>query len=310
MKLVFMGTPHFAKEFLEHLYLKKTFDIKGVYTQTPKKANRGQKINPSAVYRFAKEKNLNIHHPENFSKSEIDKLKKINPDVIVVVSYGLILPKEVLDIPCCGSVNVHASLLPKWRGAAPIHRSIINGDTKTGISIMKIVEGLDEGPTYLQTEIRISQNDTYEDIYNNLIDIGKQTLDIYFSGKEPYTHILPIPQDHKLATYAKKISKSEIEINFQDNAFTAHKKICAFSPKPGAWFSLDSKKYKIFETEFIAEDKLKDFKNSKKLILSFKKDYLLVKKIQKEGKNIISVEDFERGNLNELKNIKKNFSKY
>ena len=303
--IVFMGTPEFAKEFLEHTYINKNFNIKAVYTQPPKKAHRGQKISSSSVYNFAKEKNLKVFCPTNFSLSEIDNIKKIKPDVILVVAYGLILPNEVLRIPTCGAVNVHASILPKWRGAAPIHRCIMNGDEKTGISIMKIEEGLDEGPTYLQSEIKIGLNDTFEDVYNNLIDVGKATLDIYFSTHQPY---LPTPQDPKLASYAKKITKEEMQIDFKDTAFKAHKKVCALSPKPGAWFILGSDKYKVFDTEFVPFDKFEKIDKSKNLILSFKKDFLLVKKIQKEGKNIISISEFERGYSSELQNIKKKFS--
>jgi len=303
--VVFMGTPEFARVFLEHLYVKKNFNIKGVFTQPPKKSHRGQKINPSPVYRFAKEKNLEVFCPTSFSSSVIDTIKKINPEVIVVVAYGLILPPEVLRMPSCGSVNVHASMLPKWRGAAPIQRSIMNGDNKTGISIMKMEEGLDEGPTYLQSEIKIEENDTYEDVCKNLLDVGKISLDIFFSEHKPY---LPLPQDPNKVTYAKKIEKSEMQINFDETAFVAHKKVCAFSPKPGAWFVLGSDKYKIFNTEFISSDKITNFNKSKELILAFKKDYLLVKKIQKEGKNIMSIDDFERGYLKELNNIRKQLS--
>ena len=149
----------------------------------------------------------------------------MKPDVIAVVAYGLILPKEVLVIPSCGAFNVHASLLPRWRGAAPIHRSIMNGDNKTGISIMRLEEGLDTGPTYIQSEIKIGENDNYEDVYNNLVKVGKETLDIYFSSHQTYS---PIPQNTKLATYANKIKKNEIQINFNESAFIVHKKVCAF----------------------------------------------------------------------------------
>ena len=300
-----MGTPEFAKEFLEHIYNKKNFNIKAVYTQPPRKAHRGQKINFSSVYKFAEEKKLNIICPESFSSSEIDAIKKIKPDVILVVAYGLILPAEVLRIPSCGAVNVHASMLPRWRGAAPIHRSILDGDETTGISIMKIEEGLDEGPTYLQSEIKIGINDNFNDVFNNLVDVGKVTLDLFFSSHQPY---LPTPQNPKLVTYAKKINKNDMQINFKDTAFKAHKKVCAFSPKPGAWFMLGSDKYKIFNTELILSDKIKNSDKSKNLILSFSKDYLLVKKIQKEGKNIMSVDEFQRGYSKEFENIKNNLS--
>ncbi len=302
--ILFMGTPHFAKEFLKHVCSSKEYNIKAVYTQPPKKSHRGQKINLSPVHEFAKKNKINVFCPTKFSTEDILNIKKINPDVILVVAYGVILPKEVLKIPCCGAVNVHASLLPKWRGAAPIQRAIMNGDKLTGISIMKMVEKLDEGPTYLQSEIQINENDTYDKIYNNLIDVGKETLDYYFSGHQPY---LPVDQNDELASYANKITKKDMQINFDETAFTAHKKICAFSPKPGAWFILDSCKYKIYETKFIKNENFKKYDKSENLILSFKKDYLLIKKIQKEGKNIMSIEDFGRGYSKELKEIKEKF---
>ena len=299
-----MGTPKFGKEFLEHIYLSKNFSVQAVYTQPPKKSNRGQKLNLSPVHKFAKENRINIFCPEKFSKIDIENIKKINPDVILVVAYGVILPNEVLSIPCCGCVNVHASLLPKWRGAAPIERSILSGDTKTGISIMKVVEELDHGPVYLQSEISIKENDTYEEVSRNLINVGKKTLDMYFSG-----HLYPtVPQNHKLATYAKKIKKNELEIDFNNEAYLEHKKVCAFTPKPGACFTLDSVKYKIFATKFIAKDKIKDFNKDENLILSFKKDYLLIEKIQKEGKNIMSTKEFGRGYPDLLQKIKKKLS--
>ena len=304
LKILFMGTPQFGKEFLEHIYLSKNFSVQAVYTQPPKKSNRGQKLNLSPVHKFAKENKINIFCPEKFSKIDIENIKKINPDVILVVAYGVILPNEVLSIPCCGCVNVHASLLPKWRGAAPIERSIMSGDTKTGISIMKVVEELDHGPVYLQSEISIKENDTYEEVSRNLINVGKKTLDMYFSG-----HLYPtVPQNHKLATYAKKIKKNELEIDFNNEAYLEHKKVCAFTPKPGACFTLDSVKYKIFATKFIAKDKIKDFNKDENLILSFKKDYLLIEKIQKEGKNIMSTKEFGRGYPEQLQKIKKKLS--
>ena len=302
--IVFMGTPDFAKEFLKHIHSNKDFNIKGVYTQPPRKSERGQKVNLSEVHKFANENNLNVFYPTKFSDVEVDNLKKIKPDVILVVAYGLILPEEVLMIPSCGAVNVHASLLPKWRGAAPIQRSIMNGDKITGISIMKMEKGLDEGPTYLQTQIPIRENDTYGDIFKTLIEAGKQTLDVYFERHQPFW---PIQQDTSLATYARKIEKSEMKIDFTDTAIKAHKKVCAFSPKPGAWFEVNACKYKIFNTEFISEKKINNFLKTEKLILPFKKDFLLVNKIQKEGRNIMKIEDFARGQSTDLKKIKLKF---
>ena len=303
--IVFMGTSDFAREILEHLYLKKNFNIKAVYTQPPRKSERGQKINPSAVHKFADEKKIKIFCPSKLSDSDVQNIKKIKPDNLIVVSYGLILPLKVIEIPSCGAINVHTSMLPRWRGAAPIHRSIINGDKTTGVSIMNIEEGLDEGSTYMQSEINIGKNDTFEVVYNNLVDVSKATLDRFFSTE---SHLVPTRQDHRIATYAKKIKKSEMQINFEDDVNLAHNKIRAFSPKPGAWFLFNSKKYKIFKSELISEDQIDNYKKKKNLILKFKNGFLLAKNMQKEGKKIMSVQDFERGQPNELKAIRKKLS--
>ena len=240
--IVFMGTSDFAKEILEYLYLKKNFHIKAVYTQPPRRSKRGQKINLSPVHKFADEKKIKVFSPSKLSDVDVQNIEQIKPDNLIVVSYGLILPLKVIRIPSCGAINVHASMLPKWRGAAPIHRAILNGDTNTGISIMKIEEGLDQGPTYMQSAIEIGKNDTFKVVYNNLVDVGKATLDKFFSID---VHLMPVKQNNLMATYAKKIEKSEIQINFNDEVMTAHNKIRAFSPKPGAWFLFNSRKYKI-----------------------------------------------------------------
>ena len=300
-----MGTPFFAVPILKSLY-QNGYPISVVYTRPPQKSQRGQKINKSPIQGISETLNLEFRTPTSLknNKEEYKYLKELNADIAIVVAYGQIIPNEILNLTKKGFINIHASLLPKWRGAAPIHRSIMNGDTSTGISIMRLVEGLDEGPTYIQSEIGIEQNNTYEDVYNNLIDVGKQTLDIFFSGHTTYS---PVPQNHKLATYAKKITKDEMRINFSDTAFLNHKKVCAFSPKPGAWFECNSQKYKIFSTEIITENNLKNFFETKKLILPFKKDYLIVKKIQKEARDVMTIEDFERGYPEEFNNIKKNF---
>ena len=304
LNILFMGTPQFAKEFLEHFVKNKEFKVSAVYTRPPKKSHRGKKINLSAVHEFAEKSNIPVFTPEKFSEKDILNIKKINPEVIFVAAYGIILPLKILNIPSCGAVNLHASLLPKWRGAAPIHRSIMNGDSKTGISIMKIEEGLDSGPTYLKTEIPIDINDTHEDVYKNLVYAGKISVDNYFLGNK---RLFPVPQNHNLATYAKKIQKKEMQINFDNDAFSEHKKICAFSPNPGAWFEINSIKYKVYDTEFLSKEKIKQVEKSKNTILKFKTGYLIIKKIQKEGRNIMSVNEFIRGYPKEFEKIKKKY---
>ena len=157
-KIVFMGTPEFSVPTLESL-VNSNNQILAVYSQPPSKANRGQKITPSRVEAFAKEHSLNLRTPDNLNNDkEYNYLKKLNPDIVVVIAYGKIIPKKFLDLPKHGFINVHASLLPKWRGAAPIQRAIMNLDNQTGISIMKIVEELDAGPVMQQDKIQINEN--------------------------------------------------------------------------------------------------------------------------------------------------------
>tara|TARA_Y100000590_G_scaffold237217_1_gene266991 strand:- start:118 stop:1044 length:927 start_codon:yes stop_codon:yes gene_type:complete len=301
-KIVFMGTSDFAKEFLEHFYSQDNFSIAAVFTQPPRKSDRGQKIKLSPVHKFANEKKIKVFCPKKLTKEDSENLKKIKPDNLIVVAYGLILPLDFLVIPPCGAINIHASMLPKLRGAAPIERAILNGDSSTGISIMKIEKGLDEGPTYMQSEIQIGKNETYKDVYENLLEVGKKTVDKFFSND---FHLLAVEQNSKLATYAKKIDKKETEINFDKDVLDIHNKIRAFSPKPGAWFKLGSRKYKVFDSEIITNREVKKF--NKNLILKSNKNLLVIKKIQKEGKNVMSIDEFGRGQNQELESIKNFF---
>ena len=173
LNVVFMGTPNFSVPTLD-LLVKNKFNIKKVYTQPPKKSKRGQKINPSPVEEFCKKKKINFKNPSNLnSEEEFENFKLTNPDVVIVVAYGQIIPKKFLNLAKLGFINIHASLLPKWRGAAPIQRAIMSGDEKLGISIMKIEEKLDSGPVLASKELSLDQNDTHGEIekktfYNGL----------------------------------------------------------------------------------------------------------------------------------------------
>ena len=245
-KIVFMGTPEFSIPTLE-LLISSKFDITAVYTQPPSKANRGQKNFSFKHRNFFKKKLLNVKTPKNLNnEEEFEYFKNLKPDLVVVVAYGKIIPKKFLDLPKFGFINLHASLLPKWRGAAPIQRSIMNLDTQTGVSIMKIVEKLDAGPVMHQEIIKINENiDTYT-LSKVLSKLGAKSiinaLQIIFKGQAVF-----IEQDHNKATYAKKITKQEGQINWNENANKIVAKINGLNPSPGAWFEFKGERIKIWK---------------------------------------------------------------
>ena len=211
-KVVFMGTPEFSIPILEAI-VKSSYKISCVYTQAPKKSNRGQQVTISPINKCAKNLKLIIRDPKNLnSEEELKFIKNLNPDIVVVVAYGQLIPKKFLSVPKKGFINVHASLLPKWRGAAPIQRAIINSDTETGISIMQIAEDLDTGPVMKKIKIKIEETTTSKEVLDSLSKISSEiiidTLDEIFHEKSKFTE-----QDHKEATYAKKIEKKEAKIN-------------------------------------------------------------------------------------------------
>ena len=217
-KIVFMGTPNFSVPIMKSLY-QKGYPICAVYTQPPKKSMRGQKTNKSPIQKIAENFSLNIRNPNflNQNEKELEYFKSLSADIVIVVAYGQLIPKELLSLSKHGFINIHASLLPKWRGAAPIQRAIMNLDEVTGISVMKIVEKLDSGPIMLKKEIKLSNEMNTEDVSNQLSKIGSEIisdcLDLIEIGKAKF-----VEQDHSKATYAKKINKEEAKISWNEDA--------------------------------------------------------------------------------------------
>jgi len=248
-KIVFMGTPLFAVPILKSLY-KKNYIIPNVYTQPPKKSQRGQKINKSPIQIAAEDYNINCRTPKTLkeNKDEYEYLKQLDLDLIIVVAYGQIIPKEFLNLTKKGFINVHASLLPKWRGAAPIQRSIMNLDKETGISIMRIEEKLDTGPVCNSYRVEIKDNDNAEIISNKLSILASkkiiENVDSIFEDK-----LIFKKQDDLKATYASKIEKLEGEIQWNDNAESIIGKINGLYPSPGAFFIFKEERYKILKAE-------------------------------------------------------------
>jgi methionyl-tRNA formyltransferase len=248
-KIVFMGTSNFAVPILKSLY-QNGYPISVVYTQPPKKSNRGQKLNKSPINLFCENISLEVRTPQFLKNNNEEELylKDLKPDIIVVVSYGQIIPINLLNIPKKGFLNVHASLLPKLRGAAPIQRSIMNLDKETGISMMKISENLDEGPVCNQYTLKISEKMNSEELSEKLsLLAAEKILDILDNIYDD--SIKFIDQDHSKATYAKKIQKVEGKIDWNENADKIIGKINGLYPFPGAFFTFNGERYKILKAE-------------------------------------------------------------
>ena len=294
-KVVFMGTPEFSIPILEAI-VKSSYKISCVYTQAPKKSNRGQQVTISPINKCAKNLKLIIRDPKNLnSEEELKFIKNLNPDILVVVAYGQLIPKKFLSVPKKGFINVHASLLPKWRGAAPIQRAIINSDTETGISIMQIAEDLDTGPVMKKIKIKIEETTTSKEVLDSLSKISSEiiidTLDEIFHEKSKFTE-----QDHKEATYAKKIEKKEAKINWNESAKAILAKINGLNPDPGAWFLFKSKRYKIWKARIFEMEGLAGTILDKNFIIGCGSKSLEIIEIQKEGKKKLALKNFLTGN--------------
>ena len=248
MRIVFAGTPEFAAVALKAL-LKTNHEIIAVYTQPDRKSGRGQKVTQSAVKKVAQEANLPIYQPLDFkSSTELGllaqkELKELNADLMIVAAYGLILPQVVLDTPQYGCINIHASLLPRWRGAAPIHRAIEAGDIKTGITIMKMAAGLDTGDMIYKTNCDIKADDTSSTLHDKLAVQGAEAICEILKSDQIFINLLDKAkkQDDSEAIYAHKITKTEAQINFQLDAYDIEKKIRAFNPWPVSFVKLNDK---------------------------------------------------------------------
>ena len=291
-----MGTPIFAVPILKSLY-QNGYSISGVYTQPPQKSQRGQRINKSPIQSIAETLNLEFRTPKSLKKNdeEFEYFKKIDADLAIVVAYGQIIPKEFLNLTKKGFINIHASILPKWRGAAPIQRSIMNLDQETGVTIMKIVEQLDSGPISNIYKIGLENNLNALDVTEKLFSIAAEkildNIDDILEDKAKF-----IEQDHSIATYASKIKKAEGKIDWKDSAQKIIGKINGLYPVPGAFFIFKSERYKILKAEMsrgagnpgeVISDYLEVVCGDKKSIK--------IKEIQRQGKKPQNIEEFMLG---------------
>ena len=289
-----MGTPEFSVPILKSIYKSKN-KILAVYTQPPKKKSRGQRVIESPISKEAKKLNIQARSPFNLdSEEEYNFIKKMSPDVVVVSAFGKIIPENLLNIPKIKFINVHASLLPKWRGAAPIQRSIISMDKETGISIMKIIPKLDAGPFMMQETINIEKKDNYESLSIKLSDLGSKmilrSLNLLESGEAKFKD-----QEEKDATYAKKISKSESRIDWKISADRLIAKINGLNPSPGVWFTHKKNRFKIVKAKEIEINGQAGEVIDDNLTVACSKNSIKILEIQKEGKNILKCNDFLLG---------------
>lgn len=253
MKIIFMGTPDFAAESLRALY-EAGYEIAAAFTQPDKPKGRGYKLSPSPVKLLASEHGTPVFQPKSLKTDAgeyIEEIKKLKPDFIVSAAYGKILPKEILCIPEYGCVNVHASLLPEYRGAAPVQRAILNGDKITGVTTMMMAEELDAGDMLLKAETAVGENETASDLFSRLSAIGAKLLVKTLSGLENGV-LKPVPQDGTKASYAAMITKDMCPIDFGDTVFNIHRKICALSENPGAYAYLGGKRLKVYRSEIVS----------------------------------------------------------
>ena len=257
LKIVFAGTPDFAAVCLQQL-LQSEHQVVGVYTQPDRRAGRGKKLLPGPVKQLALEHQLAIEQPVNFKQpEEQQKLASFQADLMVVVAYGLLLPQSVLDIPRLGCINVHASLLPRWRGAAPIQRAIEAGDKKTGVGIMQMEAGLDTGPLWRSAECDISASETGASLHDKLAELGADTLlnalpDIAQSISQPQ------PQNSEGVLYAHKLEKAEAHIDWQQDADAIERKVRAFNSWPVAFFNCEQQTIRVWQAHAVMDSHNKD----------------------------------------------------
>ncbi len=250
MKIGFFGTPDFVLNFLDTLY-KSDNKISFIVTAPDRPKGRGQIITAPSPKRFAIDRNIPFYQPEDIKDDDFIKLLKgFDTDIFVVIAYGKKLPKKILDIPKFGAFNVHFSLLPRWRGAAPVNWAILSGDTKTGVTIMKMDEGLDTGDIFLQKEVEIGFYDTTIDVFNKLIPIGVELL-VRGINKLENGYVKFIKQDDSLATYARSFKKNDGLINWSKDALIIHNMVRGLQPWPGAFTKIKGKIVKIWKTDIL-----------------------------------------------------------
>jgi len=304
IKTIFCGTPEFSVPYLEGLLVDPDFLVMGVLTQPDKPSGRKQELSPSPVKILAQKNNLHIWQPEKLKDNSkiIDELKKAEADILIVVAYGQIIPQEILELFPSGAINVHPSLLPKYRGASPIQSAILKGEHETGVTIMLMDDKMDHGPILAQEKMRLTGEETNESLHNQLAEIGVglliTTVRKYLAGE-----ITPQEQDHEAAIFCAAITKADAKIDWQEPAQKIKQKIYAFYPWPATWTMLGGQRLKIFPPVAVKETRKQENKktigqiniSNNELIVICGEDELELKKVQLEGKKEMPIADFIRG---------------
>ncbi len=298
MKIVFMGTPDFSVPVLESLYNNSEYEIVGVVSQPDKRVGRKQVITPSPISNFALNNNLNLLRIENIKK-EYNDILLLEPDIIITCAYGQIIPEEILNYPEYGCINVHASLLPKYRGGAPIQRAIINGDSETGITIMYMDKLMDNGDIIKQESLKIDDSDNLETLTNKLSILGRDLLNKTLPSIFNKTNER-IKQDEKEVIYAYNIKREEEHLDFSKSCKEVFNKVRALSPTPACYTKLNKKIVKIYDG-YITNDKAKGIPGE--IVKLYKdgigvntKDFIyVITSLQLEGKKKMLAKDYIRG---------------
>ena len=295
MRIIFMGTPEFAVPTLQAL--SERHEIVCVYTRAPKEAGRGKELQKTPVHLWAEAREIEVRTPKSLrSEEEQVKFANLKADISVVAAYGLILPKEIIEACPRGCLNVHGSLLPRWRGAAPMQRAIEAGDEKTGITIMEVVEALDAGAMYKKGEITIDQDMTVGVLHDKMAEMGAGLM---LEVLDNLDNIRPEAQDENLVTYAAKIDKEESKLDFDNDAIVLERKIRAFNPYPATYFEFNNERFKLLKCNVVDNDKgLKVgeiWQDDKHLVIGCKEKALNVLQIQRQGKKVMTTEELLRG---------------
>ena len=293
-RIIFMGSPQIASEYLQIL-LENNLNVIGIFTQPPRPKGRGMNIQNSPVHDEALKQKIPVFYPENFKDNKsIELFKKLNPDLVIVMAYGILLPNKILNLPTFGCINIHVSLLPRWRGAAPVEYALLNGDKETGVTIFKLVDKLDAGPIISQVSVLVDKNLSKNELFNKLNSIGKELiikiLPNYFENK-----IILENQNEQKATYAPKITSKTTKINFDENVTNVYNKIKAFSPKPGAWFLFKEERIKIISCKKIIGNPSPSKIINKHFHIGCNDGAIIPIIIQREGKKPMEIKEFLKG---------------
>lgn len=297
MRIIFCGTPEFSVYPLKKL-IETNHNVVAVYTQPDRGVGRGRKIQYSAVKEYALSQAIPVYQPKSLRNDEaINQLRELKPDLMVVVAYGLILPQAVLDIPSIDCWNIHASLLPRWRGAAPIHRALLAGDKTTGVGIMQMEAGLDTGPVFVQHECSIKEDETLVDLHDRLAHLGSNALLECLQLLN--SNLLPAPmiQDESKVSYAHKLEKSESTISWDQTASEIDKLVRGLNPWPGVVAEINGDNYKIWQVEVVevnSEKKTGEIAvaDKKQLIIQCLDSQLKILSLQKPGKKRMDIHQF------------------